>query len=178
MSRRLRTLAGALVIVVAAGAVIASGDDNKAEKVGGNGETTAPSTSDGGSVYAVGDEVKLGDWTVIVHGVTDPQPAPNQYLQPAAGTRWVGVDTEVKNLSDSPETVSSLVCLNVTDSMNRKYNVDIASGVTPGPPDGEVAPGGALRGTAVFEVPADATGLKLNFKCDLLSTGTATIQLT
>lgn len=175
MSGRFRAVLVALVIVVAAGAVIASGEDNKAEKVNSrDSDTTTPA----GTPYAVGDEVKLGDWTVKVWGVNNPQAAPNEFSQPTAGTKWVGVDTEVKNLSTDPETVSSILCFDVTDSANRKYDVNIVSGVTPGPPDGEVAPSAGLRGIAVFEVPADAAGLKLNFKCDLLSTGTATIQLT
>lgn len=174
MSRKLRAVLAALAIVVAAGAVVASGSDNKASKVDSSGNTTGGSAT----TYKVGDEVKLGDWTVKAWGVNNPQAAPNQFSQPTAGTKWVGVDTEVKNLSSKPETVSSVLCFDVTDSANRKYNVNIASGVTPGAPDGEVAPNGALRGIAVFEVPADAAGLKLNFKCDLLSSGTATIQLT
>ena len=174
MSRRLRAVLAALLVVVAAGAVLASGEDNQAEKVnGGDSDTSTPA----GSVYAVGDEVKLGDWTVKVWGVNNPQAAPNQFSQPAAGTKWVGVDTEVKNLSSEPEAVSSILCFDVTDSANRKFDVNIVSGVTPGPPDGEVPANGGLRGIAVFEVPADATGLKLNFKCDLFSSGTATIQL-
>lgn len=175
MSKRLRAVLAALAVVVAAGAVVASGSDNKASKVDSSGSTTP---GDSASTYKVGDEVKLGDWTVKAWGVNNPQAAPNQFSQPTAGTKWVGVDTEVKNLSSKPETVSSVLCFDVTDSANRKYNVNITSGVAPAAPDGEVAPNGALRGIAVFEIPADAAGLKLNFKCDLLSTGTATIQLT
>jgi hypothetical protein len=40
-----------------------------------------------------------------------------------------------------------------------------------------VAAGGARRGTLTYEVPADAAGLRLTFKCDLFSTGSATIAL-
>jgi Telomeric repeat-binding factor 2. len=165
-----------LAVVVAAGAVVASGSSNTASKVNGGSKTSSGSTK-AATAYAVGDEVKLGDWTVKVYAVANPQAPVNQFSQPTAGNKWVGVDTEVKNLSSKPETVSSLLCFDVTDSANRKYDVNITSGVTPGAPDGEVAPNSALRGIAVFEVPADATGLKLNFKCDLLSSGTATINL-
>lgn len=183
-SRRLRGVIALLAIVVATGAVLASGSTNKAEKVNGSGSSSSvpgstPPSSGGASVpFKVGDEVKLGDWTVKVWGVADPQAAVNEFSKPAAGTRWVGVDTEVKNLSNDPASVSSILCFKVQDSANREYTEDIATGIKPNPPDGEVAPGAAKRGTIVFEVPADATGLKLNFKCELFSSGTATIQLT
>lgn len=183
-SQRLRGLVALLAIVVAAGAVLASGSTNKAEKVNGNGSSssvpgsTPPSSGGASAPFKVGDEVKLGDWTVKVWGVADPQAAVNQYAKPTAGSRWVGLDAEVRNLSSDPANVSSILCFKVQDSANREYTEDIATGIKPEPPDGEVAPGAAKRGTIVFEVPAEATGLKLNFKCELFSSGTATIQLT
>jgi Domain of unknown function (DUF4352) len=174
VSGKTRSVLAALFVVVAAGAVIASGDDNKAAKVDSSGSTTPGGAA---ASYTIGDEVKLGDWTVKVWGKTDPQPQVNEFSKPKAGSRWVTLDTEVKNLSTDPEAVSSLLCFKLQDSLNREYTIDIVSGVDPGPPDGEVAPAGAKRGNLVFEVPADATGLKLNFKCDLLSSGTATVNL-
>jgi Domain of unknown function (DUF4352) len=172
MSYRVRSLLVAMVILVAGLAVIASGEDNKASKVGDTGSGSASS-----STFGVGDEVKLGDWTVKVWGVTDPQAPVNEYLKPKDGFRWVTLDTEVRNLSSDPASVSSLLCFHVQDSANREYDENIVSGITPGPPDGEVATKAAKRGNVVFEVPADATGLKLNFKCDLFSSGTATVNL-
>jgi Domain of unknown function (DUF4352) len=172
MSHRVRGLVVALVVLLAGVAVMASGEDNKAEKVG---DESSDSTT--ASAFGVGDEVKLGDWTVKVWGVTDPQAPVNEFVTPKDGFRWVTLDTEVKNLSTDPETVSSLLCFDVQDSVNRKYDIDVVSGVTPGPPDGEVAANAGVRGNLVFEVPLDATGLKLNFKCDLLSSGTATVNL-
>lgn len=178
MSARLRAVLGVVVIAAASVAVIASGSDNKAEKVdsGGNADS---STTGGNSptTFKVGDEVKLGDWTVKVWGVQDPYTSTNQFAQPTPGGRFVLLDTEVKNTGNDAKSVSSLLCFKVQDSANREYTEDIASGAQPGPPDGEVPPGQAKRGNVVFDIPADATGLKLNFKCDLLDSGTATIQL-
>lgn len=163
-----------LAVVVAAGAVVASGGDNKATKTNSDGSSDTSKTAE---TFKVGDEVKLGDWSVKVWGVTDPLAPTNEFAKPKDGFRWVSLDTEVKNLSSDPAAVSSLLCFKVQDSVNREYTEDIASGVQPGPPDGEVAPNAAKRGNVVFEVPVDATGLKLNFKCDLFSSGTATVQL-
>lgn len=121
--------------------------------------------------------MKLGDWTVKVNGVADPQAPANEFSTPAAGNRWVGVDAEVTNGSADPATVSSLACFKLHDSANREYSETIASGITPAAPDGQIEPGGAKRGTLVFEVPQDATGLQLRFNCDLLDTGQVIIDL-
>ncbi|MFN8034852.1 MAG: DUF4352 domain-containing protein [Acidimicrobiia bacterium] len=172
MRRNIRMLLSVLVTTAAVLAVLASGSTNKAEKVSGGGSKGSTRSS-----FKVGDEVKLGDWTVKAHAFNDPQTSPNQFSKPAAGNRWVSADVEVKNHSKKPQTVSSLACFKIQDDANRGYDETIAAGVTPGPPDGEVAPGAALRGLITFEVPADAKGFGLHFKCDLFSSGTAVIKL-
>jgi hypothetical protein len=83
----------------------------------------------------------------------------------------------VGNQSSKPQTVSSLACFELDDSKNQTYNETIAADVVPGAPDGEVIAGSSKRGNIVFEVPTDATGLSLHFKCDLFSTGSAVINL-
>ena len=65
----------------------------------------------------------------------------------------------------------------MADDQNRSYTMTITAEAGSSPPDGEVAPGGSRRGGLTYEVPADAAGLRLTFKCDLLSTGSATIAL-
>jgi hypothetical protein len=168
---RFKSLLVVLVALVAVVAVAASGGSNKATKVNGGSSSGAPKN------FAVGDEVKLGSWTVKVYGVTDPVQPTNQFIQPSAGNHWVGVDTEVKNLSSKATTVSSLACFDLRDAQNHSYTESIVSGVQPKAPDGEVQPNQALRGMLVFEVPQAATGLSLNFKCDLFSSGSATVKL-
>lgn len=172
MKHTVRQVLVGAVVAVAAVAVAASGDSNTATKVGGGSD----SSQDAATSYKVGDEVKLGDWTVKVYGVTDPAQPDNEFETVAPGTRWVALDTEVKNLSSSPQAVSSLACFEMQDAENKTYTEELAS-VGAQAPDGEVAPNGAKRGNIVFAVPATATGLKLNFKCDLLSSGSATIQI-
>jgi hypothetical protein len=113
---------------------------------------------------------------VKVWGVQDPLPATNEFDQPTAGDRNVAVDAEVTNNSKSPESVSSIICFTIQDAENKSYNMTIVSG-TANPPDGEVAPGASRRGTLVYAVPTTSTGLKLEFKCDLFSTGSAVIAL-
>lgn len=167
-----------LAVVAVAGALVfatASTDENEATRVDGAG-----AAAEGGAqpeVFAVGDVVQLGDWQVRVHGVTDPVQSTNPILTPAPGTRWVAVDVEVTNTGASPQTVSSLLCFEVADGQNRSYNLTLTADPGAASPDGEVAAGASRRGTLTYEVPADAAGLRLGFKCDLFSTGSATIAL-
>jgi Domain of unknown function (DUF4352) len=172
---RWRVVVGMLAVVIAAFAAIGSGSTNTAKKVNGSGSGTT--TKGQPQTFKVGDTVQLGDWTVKVWSVKDPVQSTNQFLQPSAGNRWVGVDTEVANQSKDPKTVSSLACFQLEDSKHQDYNETVAAGTTPGPPDGEVAAGSSKRGLIVYEVPSDATGLSLHFKCDLFSTGSAVIGL-
>jgi len=173
-TKRFAAMAVALVSVIA---LAASAGSNEATKVGedasGASESGA-SAPDGGGKFAVGDTVALGDWTVTVNGVTDPFTSSNQFDTPQ--DRYVAVDTTVANNSDAPATVSSLLCFELRDSTGRTYNqaLVVGGGATP---DGEVDPGGILRGDLYYDVPAGVTGLQLRFKCDLFSSGSAVINL-
>lgn len=173
-TRLLAVVAVAVALVVAT----ASTEENEPARVDDAGSTSG-SGSQGAQpeVFAVGDLVELGDWRVQVHGVTDPVESTNQFLAPSAGNRWVAVDAEVTNTGAEPQAVSSLLCFEVADDQNRSYTLTITGDPGATPPDGEVAPGAARRGTLTYEVPADAAGLRLTFKCDLFSTGSATIAL-
>jgi uncharacterized protein DUF4352 len=179
MSRFNRLLA-LFAVGVALFAAVASSGENEPQRVDeGSGDTQEDSGSTSGEpeVFAVGDLVELGDWRVRVHGVTDPVQSTDQFLQPAAGQRWVAVDVEVTNAGDQAETMSSALCFQLVDDQNRTFNQTVTGVSGAGTPDGDVAAGASLRGPVEYELPADARGLRLNFSCDLLTPGTATITL-
>ena len=137
-------------------------------------ETEAPAPAEG-QAFNVGDRVALGDWELIVHGVTDPFEG-DEFFSPEAGLRWVLVDAEVFYNGAEPDVVSTPLCFEVQDDQNRVHSetfVDNPIGIL----DGDIAPGAGRRGGMVYELPADAAGLRLNFNCDLLATGSATINL-
>lgn len=136
-------------------------------------EATAAPASTTPPVFTVGQAVSLGEWTVTAHGVTDNF---ESMFKPAEGNRFVLVDVEVGYTGEGPQPVSSLLCFELQDSENRAHPIS-AQGNPIGSMDGEITPGGARRGGLVYEVPASATGLRLNFKCDLMTRGSATIQL-
>jgi hypothetical protein len=183
--RRAARLASLVVLAVGSLAAVAStGEENEAKRADegssgdpsgeASGETEAPATPE---QFAVGDLVELGDWQVRVHGVTDPVVSTDEFFQPAAGQRWVAVDVEVTNTGDQAETVSSALCFEIMDDGNQAYMQTVTGTTTAATPDGEVAAGASRRGTVEYEVPADAAGLRLQFSCDLLASGTATIAL-
>lgn len=167
---RLRIAAIAAATGAAIVATIASGSSNEATRVDGDGAAAQASE------FNVGDMVELGDWRVQVHNVADPYTPSNDFITPAAGNRFVVVDAEVTNNSDSSQTVSSIICFELRDSTNRSYNVTFV-GDNSSTIDGDAAPGSARRGDLAFELPGDAVGLQLQFKCDLFSSGSAVINL-
>ncbi len=187
---RWRALAGYAAIVAVGAASVASGETNEAVLVTETNQTTAEplaSPDDGdpspaaddqtGGTFAVGDRVAIGNWQIEVHEVTDPYDDGNQYLGPDAGNRWVAVDVEVFNIGDQPRDVTSSFCFDLQDELNRNFDLELFADTKVDAPNGEVQPGASLRGTIVFETPDDAAGLRLNFKCQLLSTGSVTIEL-
>jgi hypothetical protein len=138
-------------------------------------ETTAPTVAQE-QAFSVGDRVGLGEWEVIVHGVTDPYDDGDEFFVPEPGNRWVLVDAELFYNGTEPEIVSTPLCFEVQDAENRVHTetfVDNPIGIM----DGDIAPGAGRRGGMVYEVPEAATNLRLNFNCDLLATGSATINL-
>ncbi|WP_127783224.1 DUF4352 domain-containing protein [Rhodococcus sp. X156] len=170
--KNLRNVLAVTALIGGVVATTASGETNQATKVdGGGGEAPAAAQE-----FRVGDVVELGDWRTTVHAVTDPYTSSNQFLQAKPGNRLLTVDTEVRNQSTKPATVSSIMCFELQDSQNKSFNLTITDESTAGL-DGELAPGAAKRGTLAYEVPATSTGLRLQFKCDLLSSGSATITL-
>jgi hypothetical protein len=153
---------------------------NTAEKVG-PGDTGLAAASSGTTaptpIFQVGDEVKLGDWRVKVHSVTDPLVSTNEFLKPKPGNRYIAIDTEVTNMTSQPQTVSSLFCFELQDDKNQSYDYAITGDTSVKSPDGEVDARGSRRGMLTYEVPESATGLKLRFKCELFSKGSAIIAL-
>jgi hypothetical protein len=158
---------GAFVIVALLSlAVVACGSSTKksASPPTSSGSTSSTATSSttakksSSAPYKVGDTAKTSGWEVTVYGVMDPWTSTNQFETPTAGNRFVQVDTQVRNTKSSQQTWSSLLSFKLLDSANRSYNVTSTT-AQPGPPDGQVGGGEALRGFVSFEVPTDATGL-------------------
>jgi hypothetical protein len=122
------------------------------------------------SNYVVGDTAKTGDFEVTVYGFKDPQ-APGQFDKPAGGSHFVSVDVQVANKGSKQQVFSSVIGFHLLDNGNRQYDEQIASSVKPGPPEGQVAAGEAVRGFVVFEVPDGSKGLRLRVQGNLTASG-------
>lgn len=166
----------AIPVVVVIGLASAGGDDSgKDVQVSGPAPTseaaTAPTATPAAGDRPVGATAKTGNLDVTVFGVTDPQPAPSRFEQPKAGFRFVAVDVQVANKSNRQERFSSILGFSLLDSSNRKYDAEFLSSLTPGPPEGEIPPGEAIRGFVVFQVPESATGLRFRVQGNLTAAG-------
>jgi len=180
LSSRTRKGLGVVALGVALFATLGeTTKENRASKVESN--DTLPSASSGTvvetPVFQVGDEVKLGDWRVKVHGVTDPLVSTNEFFEPKPGFRYIAIDTEVTNTTARPQTVSSLLCFELQDDKNQSYDQAITGDTSVKSPDGEVDARSSRRGVLTYEVPETVTALKLRFKCELFSRGSAIIEL-
>lgn len=160
---------------LAAALVLAScgGDDGSTRvgQVGGSPTTAATVPADS---FKVGDVVKVGDTELVVHGVQNPYDAGEQ--KPAGGSRFVALDVELKNVSESSQVFSSFGQFELKDSTGRSYDPIVLRGKPPAV-GGPAAPGASRRGLVAFEVPEASQGLLLVFKDRLAEKGDATITL-
>lgn len=163
----------AIVVVIVAASIAASGgdDDDNARDPDPSAETPGGGRSEGGQeVYAVGQTAHTGDFDVTLHTVEDPYVSSNQFDRPSEGNRFVAVELTVTNTSDEQQPLSTLLGAEVTDSLSRPWDVALA-GLDLPQLDGMVPAGESRRGWIVFEVPNDATGLRLRIKGNLTATG-------
>jgi len=128
---------------------------------GGGDKSSAPAAGGG---FKVGQQVKVGAYTVTVHKVTYPYS--NDLDQPDSGKAYVLLDVEVKNSSGEEQAFSSMLQFGLKDSTNATYDETIVMGVDGNPPDGSMAAGASMRGPVAFEVPAGAKGLQFGFLPD------------
>ncbi|MEM9132461.1 MAG: DUF4352 domain-containing protein [Actinomycetota bacterium] len=144
---------------------------NEAALVNDDGTSTAQTD------FAIGDRVALGDLEYMIHTVTDPFDNGRGVGEPRAGNRWVAVDLEVYNIGTEPFDLVPVTCFDVQDGLNRTFDQEFWVETDVARPSGEIAPGASRRGLVVWELPADATGLRMNAKCELFSRGSATFRL-
>jgi len=166
---------GLIVIIIVIAAIGGGGGGGKSSSPkaapGTTASTTATAPKSSGATYKIPGTAKTGGLQVTVYEVKDPQPPTNQFSTPTAGSHFVSFDVQITNPGSSQVAFSSLIGFHLLDSLNRQYNENITSGVTPGAPDGEIAGGQSIRGFVVFEVPDGTTGLKLRVQGGLTAAG-------
>jgi hypothetical protein len=153
----------AIVVVVIIASVSSGGGESS--KGSGSGDSAVTEQT-----YAVGQTAQTSDFEVTLLTVEDPMTTSNEFDTPDEGNRFVGVEFEVKNVGDERQTLSTLLGAELLDSLNRPYDIALA-GLDRPQLDGEVVPGQSRRGWITFEIPADATGLKVRLKGSLTAQG-------
>jgi hypothetical protein len=160
-----------LIIVIAAAAGGSKKKDSpvaSSNTAGTAQATTAKPASK--SSYAVGETARTGDFDVTVYGFKDPQASSNQFDKPKAGNHYVSVDVQVANKGTKQLTFSSIIGFHLVDGANRQFDEGLTS-IKPGPPEGEIPAGEAVRGMVVFEVPDGSTGLRMRVQGNLTASG-------
>ena len=140
-------------------------------------EESTPTAMPQDQTFSVGDTVRLGDLHITVNGVSVD--SGDSLWTPNEGHYFLYVDVTFLNQGDKSEVVSTLLQMELRDADGFSYSVDLtaaAAGDKPAP-DGEIAPGGILRGEVAYQVPVGATGLTWRFSGDLLRLGQATFAL-
>lgn len=94
-----------------------------------------------------------------------------EFTEPDPGQEFVSVQVALKNVSDSFVSVSNLLQTRIRDDESYNYSQTFLGGGDPTFSDGQFAPGEVERGHINFEIPEDASGLKLvwDFDFDLFS---------
>lgn len=122
-------------------------------------------------MFEIGDIVELGDLTLVVLGWRSP--AGDEISAPDPGNQFVLVDLVLVNASQSTETVSSLLQVNLKDETDQLYDVDFMASVAgnANSPEGEMVPGERIRGQIGFQVPEDVQELVFVFDADVFGEG-------
>lgn len=89
--------------------------------------------------------VKVVSWTPS---------AGDEFNKPAAGKQFVVVDVEIKNISATSRTVSTMLAMSIKTSGGFEYEQTFYF-PEPSFPNGDIQPGQTARGNVAFEVPAD-----------------------
>jgi hypothetical protein len=127
-------------------------------------------TASKAGIHHIGETATTSGWEVTVYGLKDPWTSTNQFDTPRAGNRYVEVDVQVRNTKSSQQLFSSLASFKLFDSANRAYDEAITVD-QPGPPEGEIPGGQAVRGFVTFQVPTTATGLTFQVQGSFTASG-------
>jgi hypothetical protein len=129
----------------------------------------APAADSSGPL-TVGSTDNTSGFDVTLLQVVDPWTSTNQFESPDAGNRFLAVELNMVNTTDEIRPFSTLLGLEIIDSLGQRWNPAFAGFDLP-QLGGDVAPGENIRGWQVFEVPADATGLRLKVLGSLTASG-------
>jgi len=163
MKRSLVMLFGLFIIV---GALLACGDSSaNTGSVAIPGGTTASTQH-----FGIGKVVKVGStWEVTVNSVKTS--GGDDFTKPASGNTFLIVNVTVHNISNTEQSISSLLNFKVKDDTGTEGKTALlTTGVSPAP-DGKIAAGDKSKGDLVNEVSASQKKFTLAFEADIVGSG-------
>lgn len=170
-----KILTGILVIILIVIISSSSGNKNK----GTNTDTTQGSnnkTTQTESIGKIGEAVNANDLSFTVTDISKAKSLGNSYSKKEAQGTFNVITLTIKNTGKETVTIDSSM-LKITDSQGRKFDYSIegqtAKGLAQGKVDlflQQVQPGLSVTGDIVFDLPDDATDLKLIVKGSMFGT--------
>jgi hypothetical protein len=170
--------AGALAFgLVGCGTETTDEPDAQADPAAAAQETTTeaepnapPEDSSSGSA-ALGDSITLGtlddgEIQVTPVEVKDPATSGNQFIEPDAGNRYVGVRVRINNTGDSVYEDSPSNGASVVDTKDVEWDADVFDAVEPALGTVKITPGDARVGWIAFEVDKQSKLRTFQFSTD------------
>lgn len=154
---------GALAVIIGiymTSAATESIDDaiNSDTEVVGSAESDSEKTT-----YKVGDVIKFDDKQVTVTDLQRNWNSGNEYSQPDSGNEFVNVKVSIENNSDGQISYNTFDW-KIKNSDGMITDVDMETyGLDGSLESGELAPGGKVSGTLVFQAPSGDEGLALQY---------------
>lgn len=165
-------------------AFFSSNSNNQPEKVGSIEETSntnTPNSTENNQTnktpedFFIGDEVKLGDHIITVHGIEFTSEELSSFYTPESGNRFLIIDVEVSNVGSENDSTNPNY-FTLSDSKGFTYDYEWF-GKDPIISSDPIRPNGKVRGYLTFEVSAQEDIFELTYTPSWLSNNTAVIKL-
>lgn len=144
-----------VILIVAIGAALNDATDDTPDSGGDVRVSLAIGAS--GAIAPEGNGSKKSKVTILQ--VVDNVPSTNQFIQPAAGKKWIGLEVEVENVGTAQVTSLDWTLRDTTDQEHERTPWTGAEGSAIDIVYHDLTPGGKKRGWIYFEVD-QAAGIK------------------
>ncbi len=170
-------LTGIIVLIIVFGVIGAMGSSSKGGSSNGGSNSNTSTQSSSAKTGKVGETISDGDLSFTVKSLDKASTVGNSFSQKTAQGIYYILAVEVKNNGKDTKTINSSD-FKVVDSQGRKFDsstdgqtaMEMESGSTSFFLQ-QVQPGLGVNGKIIFDLPKDATGLKLVAQGDLFSNG-------
>lgn len=153
----------AIVFLMVIGIATSGSDDgDKPNKVGEVSTQSTPQNQEKSNVFGVGDIVETKNLRITYINAS-VYVSDNQFLRPKDGYEYWKFEFKFENISDSDQTVSSMIdweCYADNSKVDQSWIGD-GNGL-----DATLSPGRTAQGSVYFEVPVDVENIELEYKMD------------